>query len=656
MAVATAGAIATVACVVLAMVLSLVAGQTWAVLVQGHAVEAGLFAISLSVVGAVVLHRFPRHGLGWLFLGIAVVEGVDILATGLSLRLAAAGSTGWLAGWLAWLGGWLWLAGYGAMLSLVAVLFPDGVLPSPRWRVLVWTAVGALLVGCAAAAVHPGPGEVTAAAAAGDPSAAGEPPTVAAVALGVLIGCGLVGTVGLAVRTARARGARRRQLGWFFAVMASLFFSLAVPGPLVHTVAVVVLLPVGLGVAMLRHGLFDADRLIGPTVTYLALTVLIIAAMAVTAGLVGGLVGGQLTAAVVTALVVALALTPTRLAVQRVVDRLVFGGRSDPYRALAGLGQRLAAVGEPDALPGEIVTGVAQALRVPYAALQVIGEDQPVAVHGVPAQDGAEVSVPVRHAGQQVGTLTVGLRRGRRLLDPADERLLHDFAAQCGPAVQGVVLVRELRRSRDSVVDERDAERARIRRDLHDGLGPVLAGVALGIEAAARAPDRSAGLLTQLSGDVHTGLADVRRIVDDLRPTELDIGFLPAVRRFTAAVADRSGGSLQVEVDAPGGPVRLPERVEVAGYRIVTEAVTNVVRHAQATHCQVGVRIGPDLCVQIRDNGRGVPAGAVAGIGRESMLRRATDLGGSCTITPAPGGGTLVSVLLPLREPGADHD
>ena len=135
--VATVGAVATVACVVLAMVLSLVAGQTWAVLVQGHAVEAGLFAISLSVVGAVVLHRFPRHGLGWLFLGIAVVEGVDILATGLSLRLAAAGSTGWLAGWLAWLGGWLWLAGYGAMLSLVAVLFPDGVLPSPRWRVLV---------------------------------------------------------------------------------------------------------------------------------------------------------------------------------------------------------------------------------------------------------------------------------------------------------------------------------------------------------------------------------------------------------------------------------------------------------------------------------------------------------------------------------------
>jgi two-component system NarL family sensor kinase len=88
----------------------------------------------------------------------------------------------------------------------------------------------------------------------------------------------------------------------------------------------------------------------------------------------------------------------------------------------------------------------------------------------------------------------------------------------------------------------------------------------------------------------------------------------------------------------------------------VTEAVTNVVRHAQATRCQVIVRIGSDLCVQIQDNGRGVPAGATTGIGRESMLRRATDLGGSCTITPAPGGGTLVSVLLPLREPGADHD
>jgi signal transduction histidine kinase len=258
------------------------------------------------------------------------------------------------------------------------------------------------------------------------------------------------------------------------------------------------------------------------------------------------------------------------------------------------------------------------------------------------------VDVPIRYASFDLGSMTVGLRRDRRLLDPGDEQLLTALATQCGPSLQVVQLVRDLRRGRDRLVDERDAERARIRRDLHDGLGPVLAGVALGIEAAARAPTRSADLLTRLSDDVHAGLADVRRLVDDLRPPELDGGLVPALHRYAAEVTVRSGGALIVQIDAHTCSMRLPERVEVAGYRIALEAATNVVRHADATTCRIRVEADHEaMRLEVRDNGHGMPANAAAGIGIESMRRRAGELGGTCTVS-SRANGTMVAAILPL--------
>lgn len=219
--------------------------------------------------------------------------------------------------------------------------------------------------------------------------------------------------------------------------------------------------------------------------------------------------------------------------------------------------------------------------------------------------------------------------------------------------MRAVLLVREVRRSRDHVVDERDAERARIRQDLHDGLGPVLAGVALGIEAAARAPARSADLLAQLGADVHAGLDDVRRIVADLRPAELDDGLVPALRRFAAGIVDRSGGDLLVEIDAPTAFLPLPEQVEVVGYKIALEALTNVVRHSGAARCCIRIVPGQDLRVEVRDDGHGVPSTSTPGIGGESMARRAMELGGTCTITGRPEGGKVVLAVLPLRAGGS---
>jgi signal transduction histidine kinase len=651
LAAATAAAVAVTAAV-LGHLFALDAGRSWGYLVQEHVIEAGVFAASLAAVGFAVVRRHPGHRLGWLFLAIAMLEGVSLLATGLAQRLAAAGVQDARLSWAAWAAGWLWVPGFVGMLSLVVLLFPEGRPASPRWRPVLLVAGGAVAVGSGAAAL--GRGFTTdVVATATNPVALPAVPDealgpVLEVAFVVCVACGVAGAVDLVVRALRVTGAPRRQLAWFFVPVAALFATLPVDSPLLSTV-VVAALPVGLGVAMLRHGLFDGDRLLGPTIVYTVLTVLVTATFALVAGVAGGQIGSDLGSAVLAALVVALAMAPVRAAVQRAVDRVLYGGRRDPYTALAWLGARLGAVPDPDAVPGELVGSVAAALRLPHVALTLAGESEPVAVHGEPLPGAGSLALPIRRAGTEIGSVTVGLRPGRRHLDEAGERLLGDFVTQAGPAVHAVLLVRELRRSRDHVVDERDAERARIRRDLHDGLGPVLAGVALGIEAAVRAPQRSTELLGRLDTEVRAGLADVRRIVADLRPVELEYGLIPALRRFAADVTTRSGGELLVEVDAPTMPLRLPEHVEVAGYRIAREAVTNVVRHAGAAHCCVVVSAGPDeLSLEVRDDGCGLPAAPVPGIGRESMARRAAETGGTCTTASRPDGGTSVLVVLPL--------
>jgi signal transduction histidine kinase len=255
-------------------------------------------------------------------------------------------------------------------------------------------------------------------------------------------------------------------------------------------------------------------------------------------------------------------------------------------------------------------------------------------------------------------------------LRAADRRLLADLVRQAGVAAHAVGRTEDLQRGRERLVAAREEERRRLRRDLHDGLGPVLGGLTLKLDAARRLlrtdPGRAEQVLVGAKADVAGAMADVRRLVHDLRPPALDeFGLAGALeqqaqrfRREHGAAADGSGAvagaeGLLVEVDIDqqtADLAGLPAAVEVAAYRIVSEALTNVARHARAGRCVVRVqRRDDDLVVEIADDGRGVDPDSPMGVGLLSMEERAAELGGSCRVLARSGGGTLVRAVLPTR-------
>jgi two-component system NarL family sensor kinase len=249
----------------------------------------------------------------------------------------------------------------------------------------------------------------------------------------------------------------------------------------------------------------------------------------------------------------------------------------------------------------------------------------------------------------------VGLRRGESDLDPADNRLLTAFARQVSVAAHGVRVTRDLRRSRERLVVAREEERRRLRRNLHDGLGPALAGITLGLETAGRTAGRERSSVTPLLADLRDEtaacLAEVREISADLRPPALDqIGLVPALCQHADLLSSRSGGDLTVQVRQAGEMPDLPAATEAAAYRIALEAMTNTARHAKAHRCTVDVHLDGNLVVTINDDGTGVPV-AAPGVGLASMRERAEEIGGTCVVTFREGVGTRVAAELPVTLP-----
>lgn len=264
------------------------------------------------------------------------------------------------------------------------------------------------------------------------------------------------------------------------------------------------------------------------------------------------------------------------------------------------------------------------------------------------------------YLGRPLGRILVAPRSPADPLRAADLRLLDDIGRQVGVAAHAMLLTRDLQRSREAIVAAREEERRRLRRDLHDGLGPALAGVALGLDAVGRVapttPSQAVDLAGQLKEEVQAALADVRRLVEGLRPPALDeLGLAAAVRRQAEALTERDPGlHVEVEVAAglPAGPAGLPAAVEVAAYRIATEALNNVARHARARTCRVAFQItrAGDLLLEVEDDGVGLPASPHGGVGLTAMRERATELGGSARVEALPCGGTLVAAWFPLAN------
>jgi signal transduction histidine kinase len=315
------------------------------------------------------------------------------------------------------------------------------------------------------------------------------------------------------------------------------------------------------------------------------------------------------------------------------------------------LGRQLEATPVPDAILPSIVETVAHALRLPYVAIALKHDDDLVVAAAAGTPSAEPVRLPLLYQGQVVGELILGTRPGEEGFSASDRRLLDDLARQAGVASYAVRLTADLQRSRERLVTAREEERRRLRRDLHDGLGPALASVALMADAArnllAHDPDAADALLRDLKGEAQAATAEVRRVVYQLRPPALDeLGLVPALRE---GAAQYSQNGLRVSVEAPDQLPALSAAVEVAAYRIAQEAMTNVVRHAGAHLCTVSLHIDGDLYLEISDNGRG-PNGARPGVGLTSMRERAEELGGSCVVESRPAGGTRVVARLPLGD------
>jgi signal transduction histidine kinase len=422
--------------------------------------------------------------------------------------------------------------------------------------------------------------------------------------------------------------------------------------------------PLAIAIAIMRHHLFDIDVILNRALVYGTLTASTIGIYIFIVGYIGSLFQYQDRSilAFLSTGFVAVIFQPLRERLQRGVNRLMYGERDDPYAVLSRLGQRLEATLAPESVLPTIVETVAQTLKLPCAAIALKDGDgfkivavspvQPLATVS-PTRDTGEAGevIPLTYQGEVVGQFIFSSRGPGESFTAAERRLLEDIAHQAGVAAHAVRLTADLQRSRERLVTAREEERRRLRRDLHDGLGPHLASQSFKLEAARDSirnnPDHAESLLNDLIGKTQNTISDVRRLVYALRPPALDeLGLIAAVREH-AAQCELNG--VRITVAAPDHLPALPAAVEVATYRIVQEALTNVVRHARAQTCAVSIELKKGaLSLQISDDGVGLSRDHHRGVGLNSMRERAEELGGRCVVENGKNGGAQVTAQLPL--------
>ncbi|MGB3410215.1 MAG: sensor histidine kinase [Microthrixaceae bacterium] len=619
-------------------------------------------ALGLGGVGSVLAHKVPRNPIGWLMVTAGLANGVMAVGREWAVFVTVRHPSLPGATLAAWFGSWPNIIAL-ATLPLTLTLFPNGSLPSRRWRAVVWGLFGCMLMGVAE-------GMFTWGAFTEDLPTLTNPLGIRWSGLAVLGTIGRIGfvltiaaaLVSLAVKTRRADSVTRQQLRWVFfgaSVLAAetvlevlpwrgsdVFFVWTQP------LALAVFL-ISIAVAVLRYRLWDLDLLIRMSLIYGVLIVLVTAVYVAVVGAFGQIadeqlqLGPSLIAAALGAAVFAL----LRDRVQRGVERIFYGDRGDPYRALSKLGERLDQPVPADSVLDEVVDAVAQSLRLGRVSLVVPGTGE---VASVGDSDAPTSATALMFRDTQVGELIVAPRPGSRIR-ASEMRILSDLARPVAAVVHAVSVTDELQRSRRDLVTAREAERRKIRRNLHDGLGPALAAVRMKLDSAAMLldtnPDAAKSVIDQLGADIRSTIADIRHLVYDLQPPKLDeIGLLESIseqaRSFSGPLED--GQMLLVEMHAPRVVGELPAAVEVAAYRIVCEALANVARHSCATQCRVGVMLDEGLTITIDDDGVGMPENLSRGVGTLSMMERASELGGTLLIGPSPLGGTRVTACLPV--------
>ncbi len=614
--------------------------------------------VLLALIGLLLTTRKPEHPISWILAITALWGAVGGLMYAYAVEALVADPSSLPGGIVAaWFDNWWWLPGLAVPLSALLLLMPDGHLASRRW----WPVPTAVVVGAGlgSVAVSASPTfDLGTATPIENPLArvGGTAVAVAGIVGVILVIGGLVASlVAFVVRYRSSDGDERQQLRWVgvslglavpLFVIGALLWGV-VPGAEVLPVLAFLLLPAGIAVAVLKYRLYEIDLVVNRSLVYGMMTVGVLGSYVALVGVVGASLapGGDLVVSLVVTGVVAVCFQPLRERVQRFVNRLMYGERDDPYTAIAGLGRTLATSLQLDAVLPTVVETFGHTLALQYVGLVLAGDDA-AAEYGTPGAD--VLAFPLVHQGLAVGELRLSPRPGERLRE-RDHRLIVDLAPQIAAAVHAVGLSHELQLARQRIVQMREEERRRIRRDLHDGLGPALAGLTFTLEAVRNLTEsdlqRADELLVSATEQVQTMIGDVRRLIYGLRPPTLDQLGLAASLRGLAAQESSNGTS--VTIDAPSAIPPLPAAVEVAAYWIAQEALTNVKRHAHARTCRVRVTVETiALGLEIADDGGGFTSGS-AGIGLHTMQERAAEVGGTCEIGPRTGGGTLVRASLP---------
>ena len=334
------------------------------------------------------------------------------------------------------------------------------------------------------------------------------------------------------------------------------------------------------------------------------------------------------------------------------VDRLVYDWHADPYAVLSELGQHLTLEAEQSsrAIVPTIAATIAATLQLPYVAVETgLGAAAETTAHGEAPPGARRLTIPLVYGGTPIGALHVTGRRPNESLSATDERVLRDLARQVEITLHAAQLSDALQTSRTQLVTAREEERRRIRNDLHDELAPTLSSLQLQLGAMRslirRDPEGAERLATELRDDLRQATVEIRRLVYDLRPPMLDeLGLVGAIRNFGFQDA-----GVHFEVTAPEPMPALPAAVEVAAYRIASEACHNVVKHAGATDCHVTIEVRDhQLTLSVADNGQGMPEDLRGGVGVRSMRERAAELGGTLTVQAGETGGTCLTARLPL--------
>ncbi|MBI4884002.1 MAG: sensor histidine kinase [Actinobacteria bacterium] len=619
-------------------------------------------ALSSGVVGVWFAWRRPDQAIGWVILSAGLIGGWMYASQPFLVELYIADAPDWVLERVPWLIVWPWFVARSLLLIVAPSLVIGETLRRAR-RTVMWAGLAVTAVWCVGQFImaYDQPMGFT------DDSSTAFRRFAAEMAKWAQRGqwiAGLLATGSLLVAGLMLNGsAVRRQTRWFVLGAAALSFvgvgelgreivpDWYWPGDTWEQITSA-LLPVSLAMAALFDHLLDVRVVVRRFVVYIALAALGTAVYlaALTLGSEAFSASDRIARALST-VALALALIPAHASVQRWAQRHIYGQSNRPDLVLRDVGVRLSqASGAREALTA-MVSEVAQTMLLPYVAVE-LGAPQTARTLTIDA--GARTTeveeFPLAFAGADLGRLLVGRRSPSEPLRDRERELLAQLAGQAGVVARDVFLETQLRLSREEIVVAREEERRRLRGDLHDGLGPTLASVALGLDAAAQRlpPSELATLLTELNGDVRQAIDDIRRLVYGLRPPSLDeMGLARAIEHYARALGSRAAGALDVRVDLGQLP-DLPAAVEVAAYRIATEALTNVTRHADAKRCDVvlDIRQG-DLWVEVADDGQGMSSSAVDGVGLASMRERAEELRGGLRIESSRP-GTRVLAWLPL--------